>query len=192
MIIITGTGRSGTSYMSKLLDKLGLNVLGSKAWLADKKAGYENDSIMPVFNEFTNGNTQKVLDSIKNIPKCDVIKTPQFVNRDNPKAVNLFMEYYNPKLIIMFRDFRATANSFIKYNIIPGVGSKHGRLFGHNEIDLLTGIVKNRYNTFINHLESEKIEYTIIDYDKMLNDEDYAVTALSDLLPNINEDTIRK
>ena len=36
MVIITGTGRSDTSYMAKLLNNLNLNVLGSNVWLKNK------------------------------------------------------------------------------------------------------------------------------------------------------------
>jgi hypothetical protein len=193
MIIITGTGRSGTSYIAKFMHKLGLNVLGSNVWLDDKKAGYEHDVIIPVFQAMGNGNKPNALKHLKNIPNCDVLKTPQFVNRDNPEVIKFFFDNIEGlKLVVMRRDFEAVADSFIRYQIIPGVGSKHGRIFKANERVELVNIVANRYKVFIDYLDKENLPYTIVEYGKMIRDEEYGVNIMSEILTGVNKDKITK
>jgi len=179
--------------MAKLLDHLGKDVLGSDIWMKDKKSGYENDVIMPAFNEYSKGNIEESKKAIGKITNCDVFKTPQFVNRDNPEIIKLFNEHYDDlTVIVMYRDFKSVAKSFINHKIIPGVDSKHSRLFEKSEVGGLEKIVEKRYNNFIKVLDDEEIKYKHINYTKMINEEEYALVKLSEIFPNMESDKIKK
>lgn len=115
MIIITGTGRSGTSLAARFCEKIGFPPGGG--WGRGIQAGREHPAIVKINNAFAG------VDSEDRIPEDlrsrirgfhrKVVKDPRFVTIENPLLLKTWQgERSDLRFIVMRRDLRAVASSF--------------------------------------------------------------------------------
>lgn len=112
-ILITGTGRSGTTILVKLLSLLGLDT------------GFQHlDSkgIESYINQGSRGGLEHYLDRPANYPL--IVKAPQFYNR----IPELSKTYNILKVFVPMRDLETTAKSRAKHGTSPG------GLWGANDV----------------------------------------------------------
>lgn len=76
MLIITGMGRSGTSFLTKFLYDCGVNV-GAKRYISDINAGFEYDKSVKINSQILDDTDIGVEDQIKSID-LEVFKDPRF------------------------------------------------------------------------------------------------------------------
>ena len=180
MIVITGTGRSGTSYIAKMIHCLGYKTAGSNSWFFKINGGFEHRCIADIHNLCAAGQTKSASDMVKDLKGFKAVKSPQFVNRQHLNVIDLFEENYDLHVVLVHRDFMEAAKSFVRYKIPTYSDSDWDKIYtDENE---LSEILKQRYESFQNHLWNAGIDYTVISYERFMSDYDYAETKLNELL----------
>jgi len=158
-ILITGTGRSGTTILVKLLSLLGLDT------------GYQNltsDEIEQYINQNSRGGLEMYLEpSNENYPL--ICKAPQFYNR----IPELSKKYKIKKVFVPMRDLEITAKSRAKHGASPG------GLWNANDVNSqMNHNAKVVYQIAID-CASNDIPLDFIDFDRFTSDNLYAYNVYS-------------
>lgn len=164
-ILITGTGRCGTTFLIKLFSFLDFNT------------GYNRINYSDFI--FSNCNSGMEKDYTDNYY---ILKNPKFIS--NIKNILDDKSIIIKTVIIPIRDFKVSAASRVKY------ANDNGGLWNAN--DELSQI--QYYNTIITNYIYYMTKYDIntifIDFDKMINDKKYLFNKIKSILDekNINFD----
>ena len=166
-IVITGTGRCGTSFLMHLCTNLGLNT------------GYTKDEANDSINKIQglNAGIEHGLRSDR-LNNSYIIKNPEFIHVD--KFKQLEKKYRIETVIIPIRDLSATAKSreYMNENTHASYG---GYWLGATNAEQQEEENAIALYKFIHYLESNEIDYTLISFEKMMSDWEY----LYDLLPTL-------
>jgi len=179
-IIITGTGRAGTSFLMVLLTRLGFDT-GFEPFNEDFsdqiRAGCEYKMFVK------NKNKQK--DIFSKAPK--ILKHPEYCFR-------LFDFLSNKSLgvkhvIIPVRDLKQSAQSRIKANLfweIPGINKKADGLEG--QLLAITWALGKLVATLIIY----NIPHTFMHFPKLTQDKNYCFNKLKPVFPSLNKQKFNK
>jgi hypothetical protein len=160
-ILITGTGRCGTTFLIKLFSFLGFDT------------GFDRNNYKNYISSNCNSGMER-----KYNENFYVLKNPTFMN-----DINIILKDRSIKIkyvIIPIRQFKASAISRTKH------GDKHGGLW--NAKDELSQIqfYKKIFSKYIYFMNKYKINTIFIDFDKMINDKNYLFNKLKIILDEKN------
>ena len=162
-ILITGTGRCGTTFLIKLFSFLDFNT------------GYDRNNYKSSISSNCNSGMEKNYKENYN-----VLKNPNFILNIEHILKDTSITIKN--VIIPIRELKISANSRIKH------GNKNGGLW--NAKDELTQI--NFYKNILTNYMVISTKYDIntifIDFDKMINDKTYLFNKLKNILDEKNID----
>lgn len=178
MLIITGNGRSGTTVIASFLHRLNFINAGNDWMHGTKRGGAEAGWVNNIIKSFNSGEELDG-DTKDLLIKCDVIKSPQFMNSGNEILWNKFKLFdANLKVLICYRNFKDAANSFRKYNM-----SEFGRGYTTytDEEDLLEIRLKDYYFNCIEFLNKFHVEYEVLTFPDYLFDYSKTVMTLNKL-----------
>ena len=113
MLVITGSGRCGTSVLARFCHNVGFVTGGS--WNHEVNAGMEDGEFVSVSEAIIAGNiTEQVERYISRFPRL-VVKDPRFIR---PQVVRFWAERRpDLRLLICVRDMEHVAKSFSKSNL---------------------------------------------------------------------------
>jgi hypothetical protein len=162
-ILITGTGRCGTTFLIKLFSFLNFNT------------GYTRDN----YKQFIFPNCNSGME--KNY-KADfyILKNPSFISQ-----INTIVEDKSIKIktiIIPIRDFNLTAISRKNH------GNNPGGLWNASDINTQLQYYKNIMTNYLYVMVKYDINTIFIDFDKMINDKFYLFNKLKSILDEQNID----
>lgn len=158
-ICITGTGRSGSTFLIRILSLYGLDTGFSRNDILQKKYIHKNCNSGLEFLSDCKGQ--------KNIPK--IIKTPAFIL--NPQK---YIQKYNISHIILpIRKLSEAAKSRVKN------GKRNGGLW--NATDEKSQILMYQINMskLWEHIANTDIRCSILSFDKMISDPQYLYSKIS-------------
>ena len=167
-VIVTGTGRCGTSFLMHLFTKIGLNTGFTKS---------EADEQMTRIDGL-NAGIEHALGGSR-IDKAEIIKNPEFIRLD--KFVPLSQKYNIRHVIIPIRGLLQTAQSRKHMQGVTHGGYGGFWLKAENLNDQVYAHSMHMYS-FMEHLTKEDIPFTMIHFDKMMSDPNYLHSKLSKLL----------
>ena len=156
-ILITGTGRCGTTFLIKLFSFL------------DFDTGYNRNN----YKQYISANCNAGMERKYN-ENFYIVKSPNFMCNINTivTAPSIIIKY----VILPIRDFKASALSRTKY------GRKNGGLW--YAVDEPSQI--QHYNSILSHYIYYMTKYNIntifIDFDKMISDKQYLFDKLKNIL----------
>ena len=160
-ILITGTGRCGTTFLIKLFSFLGFNT------------GYNRENYKKYISTNCNSGMEKVY-------KADfyVLKNPLFImNMENilkDKSVKV------KTVIIPIRDLKECAKSRVKH------ANKNGGLWcAHDELSQIN-FFKDILSNYIHLSTKHDINTIYIDFDRMISDKAYLFNKLKTILDEKN------
>ena len=160
-ILITGTGRCGTTFLIKLFSFLGYNT------------GFTKDNYKKfIFENCNSGMEKNYYDNFY------IIKNPNFIKQIKEIIENDKIK----KIIIPIRNYKSSALSRLKYNNNPG-----GLINATDEksqIEYYKDIISN----YIYYMTKYDIDTIFIDFDKMISDKIYLFNKLKDILNENNID----
>lgn len=113
LLIITGTGRCGTSFLASLCRECGQNPSGS--WDDSVNAGYEHPKVVKINEQvWKNGGAgRKLLSAIKNIDNR-VVKDPRFVRFGHSILSAWAYARKDIRVLLVTRDLDAVVQSMLK------------------------------------------------------------------------------
>lgn len=158
MLIITGSGRSGTSVITEFLYLCNFEVVTtSKKMDADKRGGFNSHSL---FNAASKKRKIKY-------NKKQIVKSPKFMNYGTCDMWGKLAETCGSGLnvLICHRDFREAANSFKKYGMGYPLGKNNLK-----SVEQIEQEIKENYELTIEYLDHWKINYQIITFPDYLFD----------------------
>ena len=165
-ILITGTGRCGTTFLIKLFSFL------------DFDTGYDrNNYKLSIYSNCNSGMEKKYKDNYR------VLKNPTFImdieNIVNDTTIKI------KNVIIPIRDLNISAKSRVKH------GEKEGGLWTANDELSQLEFYKNILTNYIVISTKYDINTIFLDFDKMINDKTYLFYKLKNILDekNINFET---
>lgn len=182
-IIITGFGRSGTSFLALFFQKLGFSVGGS--WNNEIDGGMEASEGSDIFR-YVNKNRlskEEILNFILNMKK-EVTKNPRFLDLDEV-GLKTFQYWYEvwPELrvILMQRNLKDTIQSF-------------NRIKNKKIVDVENEIKKRKkiWDRFSKYLEDKKINFIILNFPDFLKDYDLFYSKLESIGINFDEEKGKK
>jgi hypothetical protein len=157
-ILITGTGRSGTTFLIKLFSFLGFNT------------GFDRENYKNFIFENCNSGMERNYSS-----EYDVLKNPAFI-------ANIEEIYKNIKIkqvIIPIREYEKTASSrvfnqssSINTNFVPG------GLWNANNYDEQLAYYHKVMAEYVYYMTKYNINTIFLDFDKMISDEKYLFDKL--------------
>lgn len=151
-VIITSTGRSGTTFLIILYTLLGFHT------------GYNSDEIHKYLYACNSGLERPEAD----VGNFDVVKNPKFL-----KTIERIPAQKIHKVIIPIRNFVRSAKSREYYK------NKEGGLFDNAKNFKEQVTVYNEYIAhYIQHMVLNEIPTIFIDFEKMVNDPDYLYSKL--------------
>lgn len=162
-ILITGTGRCGTTFLIKLFSFLNFDT------------GYTRDNFKLSINSNCNSGMERIYTD-----NYYIIKNPNFMmdieNILKDKSISI------KNVIIPIRDLEASAKSRVKH------GNKCGGLWeAKDELSQIT-FYKNILTNYIIISTKYNINTIFIDFDKMINDKVYLFNKLKNILDEKNID----
>jgi hypothetical protein len=161
-ILITGTGRSGTTFLIKLFSFL------------DYDTGYNKDTYMNSISKNCNSGMER-----KYTEKYYILKNPSFIvniaNIMNDKTVNI------KQVIITIRDYNESANSRARI----GRG-KDGGLWNAKDKETQQTFYAQIISNYVYFMTKYEINTIFIDFDKMVNDKEYLFNKLKIILDEKN------
>jgi hypothetical protein len=168
-VIITGTGRAGTTFLVQLLTELGFDTgYSAKNWQRDYdqhcSAGLERD---PGVN-----NTPRI---IKNPSLCETL--PGLLSRGE-----IAIEH----AIIPIRALDEAAHSRIR---VGGSGQTPGGLWGTPDATQQKGLLAENFHRLVHTLVVHEIPYTFLAFPRFARDSTYTWQKLQWLLDDIDEAT---
>ncbi len=162
-ILITGTGRCGTTFLIKLFSFLDFNT------------GYDRTNYKKSISSNCNSGMERNYTA-----NYYILKSPLFINNieDIVKDTSIKIK----TVIIPIRDLKMAANSRVKYE------KSNGGLW--NATDELSQInfYKNILTNYIVISTKYNINTIFIDFDKMINDKIYLFNKLKNILDEKNID----
>lgn len=151
-IIITSTGRSGTTFLIILYTLLGFNT------------GYTPEEIPKYLYKCNSGMERQEIE----VGKFDVVKNPKFL-----KTIAKINPEYIHSVIIPIRDFIRSAKSREYYKNLEGGLIDNARDYKEQVV------LYNQYiATYIQEMVLNEIPTTFIDFEKMIRDPDYLYSKL--------------
>ena len=163
-ILITGTGRCGTTFLIKLFSFLGFNT------------GYNRDNYNLSISSPCNSGMERYYSE-----NYYVLKNPEFIVNIEEIVKNISIK----NVIIPIRDLKMAAISRVKHgNLNGGLWNATDEL---SQIDFYKNILAN----YIYVSTKYDINTIFIDFDKMINDDIYLFNKLKNILDekNIGLDT---
>jgi len=160
-ILITGTGRSGTTFLIKLFSFLEFDT------------GYDRNN----YKEFIHSNCNSGME--KNYKANNyIIKNPLFMS--NIKYILEDRSVKIKTIIIPIRDFKLSANSRFKYRL--NAGGLWNAINEQTQIQYYKDIMVN----YIYFMTKYDINTIFIDFDKMISDKQYLFNKLKNILDEKN------
>ena len=174
MLVITGTGRSGTSLVAKFLKKCG--VLDYEAeWVEQFNSGLDHPEASRINKAIWQGNdpyyysVEAQTQSIKTIPN-KIIKETNFFNGH---VLDTWLGARNDlKFLICLRKFTAVQKSRKYYQQLLQLKSPEA--------------LENEFGRFLSKLVFKKIPYEIVCFPNIIEDYDTVYKKLKSLEPNID------
>jgi hypothetical protein len=162
-ILITGTGRCGTTFLIKLFSFLDFNT------------GYNRNNYKSSISSNCNSGMER-----KYTDNYYVLKNPRFMMDIENILKDTSIKIKN--VIIPIRDLKISAESRVKH------GKQNGGLW--NAVDELSQIefYKNILTNYIFISTKYDINTVFIDFDKMINDRSYLFDKLKNILDEKNID----
>lgn len=162
-IYITGTGRSGTTFLIKLFSFLNFDT------------GFNKDNYTQYIFKNCNSGMEKKYDD-----NFSIIKNPTIIN-------DIFMILNDPNIkikvvIIPIRDYKLSAKSRIKHNNNPG--GLFNATDEKTQIDFYNKIISN----YVYYMTKYDINTIFIDFDKMTSDKLYLFNKLIFIMNEKNID----
>lgn len=158
-IVVTGTGRCGTSFLMQLLTNCGLNTGYSReeaetsiARIDGLNAGIEHGTL----NDRTF--------------KSEYIKNPNWLTIEN--FTLLKKTHHIERVLLLIRDFEAVAKSK-EYMHSTTHGSYGGFSLGATDIDSQRVANALALYVFIEHISRIGVKFTIINFNKMMSSPNY-------------------
>lgn len=162
-ILITGTGRCGTTFLIKLFSFLDFNT------------GYNRDNYkLSILSNCNSGMERNYKD------KYYILKNPLFIKIIEDIIKDKSIKIKN--VIIPIRDFKMSAKSRVKH------GKKDGGLWNANDELSQIEFYKNILTNYIVISTKYDINTIFIDFDKMINDKIYLFNKLKIILDEKNID----
>lgn len=159
MLLMTGTGRSGTSLLAKYC--LVMNNDPGGRWNDEADAGFEDDDAVAFTHAFHKGGRKPALLVAQMQPvNRSVVKVPQVVTLFQPALVDCWLEVKpDLRLLIAKRPFAAVGQSFARKPDIFKMGT---------DPDAIAAKVQKQYEDFMAYVVGKGIPHRII---PMLTDE---------------------
>jgi hypothetical protein len=160
-ILITGTGRCGTTFLIKLFSFL------------DFKTGYNRDNYKKYINSNCNSGMEK-----KYNEDYYILKNPKFLSnikeilQDNSVKIKI--------VIIPIRDFKISAISRVNHN--NGPGGLWNAVDEQSQLQYYKDIMSN----YIYFMTKYDINTIFLDFDKMINDKTYLFYKIKSILDEKN------
>lgn len=170
-VIITGTGRSGTTFLMKLFTALGVDT-GFSLGKIDK-------SIDPVSHSGLDRNMVGLKKNGKRIPF--LIKCPGFCDHSD-KVLN-DPGFLIKRIIIPFRDIREASKSRI---FVHKIGIKKGALWGTSDICKQEMILFYKINKLLLSISKYSVPVVLINYKKMIKDSLYLYNKIKFLINDVD------
>jgi hypothetical protein len=162
-ILITGTGRCGTTFLIKLFSFLDFNT------------GYDrNNYKLSISSNCNSGMERSYTDNY------NVIKNPTFMMDIENISKDTSIKIKN--VIIPIRDLKISANSRVKH------GKKNGGLWNAKDELSQIDFYKNILTNYLIISTKYDINTIFIDFDKMINDKIYLFNKLKNILDEKNID----
>jgi len=165
-ILITGTGRCGTTFLIKLFSFLDFNT------------GYDRNN----YNQYISSNCNSGMERIYN-EKFYILKNPNFMRNINfiVKDSSIIIKY----VIVPIREFKTSAISRVKHGNLAG-----GLWYAKDELSQIQ-FYKDILSNYIYVMTKYNINTIFIDFDKMISDKKYLFDKLKIILDekNINYET---
>jgi len=160
-ILITGTGRSGTTFLIKLF-----------SWL-EYHTGYTKDNYKKYINTNCNSGMER-----KYYENFYILKNPNFIRNIETiiKDENINIKY----VIIPIRNYNLSAQSRVKN------GKKNGGLLYATDLNSQIQYYKNIMANYVYFMSKYDIPTIFIDFDKMINDKQYLFSKLNSILMEKN------
>jgi hypothetical protein len=160
MLIITGTGRCGTSFFAEWLYRCGYTSIGGD-WRERINAGRERPEIVKLNGGIFRGTIEpeEIAERIKGID-CPVIKDPRFVSQE--VAAKWLEHRSDLRFVLMYRDCRAAAES-----------TRSALRIGHERYGTASdhaAILRGRLLRFAKACRDASAPVTIVRYPQVLTD----------------------
>jgi hypothetical protein len=162
-ILITGTGRCGTTFLIKLFSFLEFNT------------GYNRSN----YTNFIFPNCNSGMERIYN-ENYYILKNPNFIR--NITYILKDPSVIIKKVIIPMRDLRMSAKSRVKHNKLPG-----GLLDASDEESQIKYYNKVLAN-YMHIMTKHDIDTILIDFDRMISDKAYLFNKIKSILDEKNID----
>lgn len=161
MVVITGTGRCGTTFLIQLLTNLGLNT------------GWSKDEAHDEFYRINGvrGGIEHPIEG-KRIKVAEYVKSPDFLFE-----WEVFDLYPVERVIIPIRELQRVANSR-EYQDKHAHGKYGGFHRGMTTKEQHILAYASQIFAFIKFLEEREIPYTLISFDKMMSDWEYLYSKI--------------
>lgn len=152
-IIITGTGRSGTTFLVQLLTLLGADT------------GYDYQDFSKNINERSHGGLEKIISN-----DCYIVKSPTFCT----EIPEIIKTYNLDHVFITVRDMKNAANS----RIAQGHPSIPGGLWGTDDPKNQKSIILEKFGTLVSDIVLNDISYSFLIFPKFATDPNYCFSIL--------------
>lgn len=167
-IIITGTGRAGTTFLVRLLTELGLDTGYTPAtwqrdYFAHCSAGLEQDPTEP------------------NAPR--IIKSPQLC--DTLPDLLARRKIIVAHAIVPIRRLDDAAQSRVR---VGGEGQTPGGLLGTSNPAQQQTVLAERFHQLVHTLVAHEIPHTFLEFPWFARDADYAWRKLSPIFPEVTRE----
>lgn len=183
MVIITGTGRSGTSLMVQLLSQLYDINLKTTSFNNKMNAGYEHSNIVRFNTLWSEGKVEEAVgwfvSSLSFYKSVGLFKDPRFFYNHNLHYVK--KHFPNLKVIWMYREpslVLESANKLIKN------GQNEGQFWANQNKENLK--LQNNYFEF--YLEKNQIPYVKFKYPDLINNKQVVFHTLNNFINKVNQD----
>ena len=153
-IAITGTGRSGTTFLMRLLSLLSFDT------------GYSQEEILNNVHVSSTANAGLEKFTIKN-PMPKIVKDPRFIKRLN------FNTYEVKEVILVVRDYTESAKSRYRIKQKSSMRKPPGGLWDAESVDEQIQVYYNYIANFIKYAAEEEIKLHLISFEKMISDREY-------------------
>lgn len=168
-IIITGTGRAGTTFLVQLLTELGLDT------------GYTPDTWRNDYFEHCNAGLEHEIEDPKS---PSIVKSPELSGRLPAILARGTVEITHA--LIPIRDLDAATRSRVR---VGGDGRTPGGLRDTRDPARQKSLLAENFHVLLHTLTTHEIPYTLLHFPRFATDADYAFKKLSFLAPGIPPET---
>lgn len=167
-IVITGTGRAGTTFLVQLLTKLGLDT------------GYTSETLQrDYFNHCSAG-----LEHDLEHPEAPLIVKSPLLCESLPGIMERRTIVIDHAIIPM-RALDDAANSRIR---VGGEGETPGGLWGTGQAEQQKAVLAEKFHQLIHTLTVHDIPHTFLNFPQFARDADYTFRKLSWLFPHVSRE----